>query len=134
MRIEKQKNCFSLFFQQSQARPYRLSLRQEVQSRVELSYSANTQLPTQKFHRGEIVYANNSEDVLWFKKGNYRYTVYSPTRGSPGLSVALNGDVITRLECNNSGGGTTDSPKTSSPFIVEHGTADLMPFEESWKD
>ena len=35
MRIEKQKNCFSLFFQQSQARLYRLSLRQEVQSRVE---------------------------------------------------------------------------------------------------
>jgi len=103
-------------------------------SKVELSYSANTQLPTQKFHRGEIVYANNSEDVLWFKKGHYRYTVYSPTRGAPGLSIALNGDVITRLECNNSGGGTTDSPKTSSPFIVEHGTADLMPFEESWKD
>jgi hypothetical protein len=103
-------------------------------SKVELSYSANTQLPTQKFHRGEIVYANNSEDVLWFKKGNYRYTVYSPIRGDPGLSVALNGDVITRLECNNSSGGTTDSPKTSSPFIVEHGTADLMTFEELWKD
>ena len=103
-----------------------------TKSKVELAYSANAQLPDHRFHRGEVVYANNSDAIIWFTNGNYRYSVYSPMRGGPGLSVSLHDDVVSRLECSSSGRGATETPKIASPFIVEHGTGDLSTFEEIW--
>ena len=99
-------------------------------SKVELTYSANDQIPDHKFHRGEVVYANNSDDILWFTSGKYRYSIYSPTRGGPGLSVSLHGDVVSRIECSNSGSGATEGAKAPSPFIIEHGTGGLTTFEK----
>ena len=103
-------------------------------SDVELSYSANNQFPNRKFHRGEVVYANNSDYLIWFTNGKYRYSAYSPARGVPGLSVSLNGDIVSRLECGNSGRGAVQAFKNSSPFIVEHGTGDLTVFEKLWAE
>jgi hypothetical protein len=129
----KNKKIVSICYPKNSQQGY-VDYRFGNKSKVELTYSANPHLPEQKFHRGEVVYANNSDDMIWFKKGNYRYSVYSPMRGGPGLSVSLNGEVVTRLECNNSGRGATEALKTPSPFIVEHGTGDLTKFEKLWGD
>lgn len=101
-------------------------------SKVELTYSANSRLPEQKFHRGEVVYANNSDDVIWFTISYYRYDVYTPMRGAPGLSVSLHNDVVSRIECRSNGRGAIEASRTPSPFIIEHGTGDLATFEAIW--
>ena len=105
-----------------------------TKSKVELTYSANANFPGQKFHRGEVTYANNSDEMIWFTNGKYRYSVYSPIRGGPGLTVSLHGEFISRLECDDSGRGATEALSTASPFIVEHGTGDLTTFEKLWGD
>lgn len=54
-------------------------------SKIELAYSASATLPVHRFHRGEVVYANNEEDTLWFTNGAYRYSFHDTTRGVPRL-------------------------------------------------
>lgn len=101
-------------------------------SKMELAYSASATLPGHRFHHGEVVYANNSEDTLWFTNGAYRYSLYDPTRGVPGLTVSKKGAEVARIECGNNGRGATASFSIASPFIADHGTGGLMKFEEFW--
>lgn len=105
-----------------------------TKSNVELHYSANVDSPGNKFHRGEVVYANNSDEMIWFTNGKYRYSVYSPIRGVPGLIVSLHGNAVVRLECKNKGRGATEAFNTASSFIIEHGTGGLATFEKMWDE
>lgn len=101
-------------------------------SKMELVYSASATVPAHRFRRGEVVYANNSEDTLWFTNGAYRYSLYDPTRGVPGLTVSKNGAEVARFECGNNGRGATAAFSIASPFIADHGTGNLMKFEQLW--
>jgi hypothetical protein len=103
-----------------------------TKSNVELHYSANVDRPGNTFHRGEVVYANNSDEMIWFTNGKYRYSVYSPIRGVPGLIVWLHGNAVVRLECKNNGRGATEAVNAASSLIIEHGTGDLATFEKMW--
>jgi hypothetical protein len=103
-----------------------------TRAKVELAYSANRSLPGHQFHRGEVVYANNSEDTIWFTNAEYRYSIYNPTRGGPGLTISRHGDQVGRIECSNNGRGATGDFVTASPFIVDHGTGDLTKFNQLW--
>ena len=113
------------------ARSY-IDYRFGTKAKVELAYSANDSIPGHQFHRGELVYANNSEDTIWFTNGEYRYSLYNPTRGGPGLTVSRHGDQVGRIECSDNGRGATGDFVTASPFIVDHGTGDLTKFNQLW--
>jgi hypothetical protein len=129
----KNTKTVSICASASPARGY-VDYRFGTRSNVELRYSANVDHPDNKFHRGEVVYANNSDEMIWFTNGKYRYSVYSPIRGVPGLIVSLHGDAVVRLECKNNGRGATEAFNAASSFIIEHGTGDLATFEKMWDE
>ena len=103
-------------------------------SRLELKYSASPQTAQLMFHRGEVLYANNSEDTIWFKNGEFLYSIFMPARGGPGLEVSRHGAPVARMECKGGWSRVTREKKTMSKFINEHGTGDLSKFEQLWNN
>lgn len=101
--------------------------------KIELRFRASIANPEKKFHRGEVIYASNSADMIWFKNGQFLYSLFMPTRGGPGLQVSRNNHVISRQECNGGWAEVSGRHATTSKFITEHGSGDLSKFEPLWE-
>lgn len=99
-------------------------------SAMELTYKSSQVTPARLFHRAEVVYANNAEDTIWFKNGRYTYSIFLPARGTPGLEVSRDGDVVAHLECKGGWSGVTGDPKMPSRFIEDHGSSDPSTLEQ----
>jgi hypothetical protein len=101
-----------------------------TKSNVELKYLADGK--QRKLHRAEVVYANNSEDTIWFRISQFLYSIFIPTSGAPGLEVSRNNDVIARFECREGWTNATVDREAKSKFIIDHGTGDSSKFEKFW--
>lgn len=102
-------------------------------TKIELNFRSSIDSAEHKFHRGEVIYASNSATVIWFKKGNYIYSIFMPARGGPGLEVTKRGDVVTRMECKDGWTNVKGKHETSSPLITDHGSGDLTKFKPLWE-
>lgn len=99
---------------------------------IEFKFRASAKDPKHQFHRGEIAYANNSEDMIWFRNGKFRYSIFMPTRGGPGVEISRDSKVEARLECSGGWGNIKGKRTMESKFIIEHGSGDLSKFEPLW--
>lgn len=99
-------------------------------SAVELTFKASKATPDRIFHRAEVVYAGNAEDTIWFKNGQYTYSIFLPARGAPGLEVSRRGEIAVHLECKGGWGGVRGNPKLESRFIRDHGSSNPSALEQ----
>ena len=97
---------------------------------VELAYKASQANADRIFHRAEIIYASNAEYTIWFKNGQYTYSIFLPVRGAPGLEVSRDGGVAARLECKGGWGGVKGHPKLKSKFIRDHESSNPSALEQ----
>jgi hypothetical protein len=101
-------------------------------AKIELSYNASPKNKKNIFNRAEITYANNSEDTIWFHNEAFTYSIFMPTRGTPGVEVTRNKEVVARHECAGGWRGAIRGPRKDSKFVIDHGTGDSTKFESLW--
>ena len=75
-----------------------------------------------RFHKAEILYASNAEEILWVKNKSTIYMIHLPVRGSPSLEVRDRGKTLAHFQCQHGWGGTTVDLKDKSPFVIDHGS------------
>lgn len=109
-----------------------LEYRFGTQSKIEMSYRSDKTKHNSAFHRGEVAYVNNSDQVLWFKNKGYVYRIYSPIKGVLGLIVSRKGAHIARLECINHRNSIIGDLDFKSHYVREHGPGGRLDFESLW--
>lgn len=99
-------------------------------SALEFTFKASKATADRVFHRAEVVYARNAEDTIWFKNGQYTYSIFLPARGAPGLEVSRDGEIAAHLECKGGWRGVKGDPKLESRLIRDHGSSNPSALEQ----
>jgi len=110
----------------SSAEPSYIEYRFGKKDRIELTHRVDPVQGKDNFQRAEFVFANNSEERIWFKIGKHIYRIFMPTRGAPGVEVAVNGEVISRLVCKGGWKNVSGDPTLKSKYITDHGISDNL--------
>lgn len=101
---------------------------------VEMRYRADENHANKRFHRAEVVYASNSERVIWFRDRDIFYRIHLPMRGGPSLEVSREGKTLNELFCKGGWGRVHAEPESKSKFIIEHGSGDISKMSPLWGD
>lgn len=111
-----------------------LEYRFGTKDKIELRYRGAASDTPLRFSRSEVIYASNSEDVIWFRNQAVLYRLHFPMRGGPSLQVMKDGKYLTEMKCTKGWANTEGEPRAPSKAIASVPSGTLDEISKHWSD